>query len=312
MKKILFLLCILPLFVLSQSESQQKQTYRSGPSGGGSYSPKSSYPRSSYSPRSYTQPSRVTQPASEYSESGSKYNYRNQRNYRQSAPNSSGYNPGPRWNRRLPYSIYPYYDDWYFHSPWANRYSFWRPYYWYDPYGYRQFGRVYYYDDDLKIQPDTVRIQRPNVSVGVQYSTNEIGAFLVLGNKVYFIAEYQKSFQRDKSVYYEDITTDKVIPWRDKKLGDIKRFGTFYLGLGKRIGRLGVHGQLGFCQEEYRYQYFDELYILSNNGNYSFPNYKDNFVSAKFGALYDFNLVTAKADYDPIKKSYTLGLGVNF
>ena len=77
-------------------------------------------------------------------------------------------------------------------------------------------------------------------------------------------------YQKDKSTYYPEITRDVALPWKDVRLNDITKGGTLFVGLGQKFGRTGIFGALGIVTERIRYQYFDETYILANNGNYSF------------------------------------------
>jgi hypothetical protein len=47
-------------------------------------------------------------------------------------------------------------------------------------------------------------------------------------------------------------------------------------------------------------------------GYITFPKYRDRFTTVKVGALHDFKNLTIKYDYDPIIRSSTFGLGLNF
>lgn len=189
-------------------------------------------------------------------------------------------------------------------------YNFWTPGFYYDPWGYRNPTRIYHYGDNRR---DTVRGKATRLSFGVQLSTGgHGGAFLTLGNRGYFIAEYNQIFQRDEALFYPDLTMDKVLPWNDQKLEDIQKGNIVYLGFGKKISRTGLHAALGFGRSEKRYQFFDELYILSNNGKYSIRAFEENFFTVKVGAIHDFGRGTLKVDYDPIRKLAFLGAGVNF
>jgi len=196
----------------------------------------------------------------------------------------------------------------YYSSP-NNRPGYWDPWFWNDPWGYRNPGRIYIYDDGRR---DTVRGKATRISFGLQTSSNRsVGGFITIGNRGYFIAEYQKTFQRDYSTYYPDLTMDVVLPWKDKKLEDIVSESVLYLGAGKRIKRTGLHLSLGFGNETRRYQFEDEMYVLSNNGKYSIPNYNRNFMSVKAGFIHDLKRISIKGDFDPIRKNAIFGLGLN-
>lgn len=291
MKKLLFLLLLIPILTYSQ-ERQQKQAVRQG-----SVTPAPA-PRIQSTPRS----------GPDYSEYQQKQGVRQQ----------SEYKPGRNYPISTPGYYHPY-NNWAWGNNWRYRrfghptfweYDYWVPHYWYDPWGYRQPARIYYYDEKRKT--DTIRGTKPVISVGVQGNRNELGGFFTVGKKTYMILEYQRTFKRNESTYYPDLTTDVVLPWNDKRLPDIVRSGAFYIGGGRRINRTGVHVLLGVVSEKVRSQYFDELFILANNGKYSIPKYKDSYITLKGGVMHDFKFASIKADYEPARNRITLGVGVNF
>lgn len=279
MKKLFTFFLLVPFLSFSQSERSQKIETRST----GTY-------RSQPSTPSYTTPRSSEYSQKQFERSDNRYQPRPSRNN----INRPGIFYGNRW------------DLW--GAPMFG-YNYWYPGYWYDPFGYRQPARIYYYDNG---RVDTIRGKATRISFGIQYSTNKsIGGFVTIGNKGYFIADYSTFFQKDESSYYPDLTKDKVIPWGDQKLEDLYSGGTLYLGAGKRFARTGFHVMLGFGRETKRYQFFDELFILSNNGKYSIANYTDNFTTIKFGVIHDFKRASIKIDLDPIRKNTSFGLGIN-
>lgn len=207
-------------------------------------------------------------------------------------------------------------------NPWIHRnrnlgwwwsyqpnYLYYNDWYWYDN-GYRQPARIYVYPEG---RTDTVRVVRPIFRIGIQYKTdNQIGGWITIGNKIYFIGEFNTSFDKDESIFYDNIFMEDVIGWNDERLPDIQKNQSFYFGIGSKIKRFGVHFLIGFNKEIYNYQFFDELYILSNNGKYSFNNYKENNPSLKIGGLYDYKNISLKTDYDFLLNNLTIGMGFNF
>lgn len=288
MKYIIFLLGLIPAMLFAQ-ERQQKLNFRN-------YGSAPSRSFSSPAP-SYQQPERRSY------EQYQKENYRREREeYRFHGGGTNNY-----------YYYDPYWDlgwnRWYGWGAPRWGWNYWQPYWYYDSWGYRQPARVYVYKDG---RADTIKGQKIRVSLGLQANKSELGGFITIGNKTFFVAEYQGSYQSDKSLYYLDLTAYDVIPWQDKRLADIKKSNSVYLGVGQKFGRTGVFGALGIINEKIRYQYFDELFILSNNGRYSFSNYTDNYYSLKLGVLHDLKRSTLKFDYDIVKNAATFGLGVNF
>lgn len=309
MKSLFFALLLLPTLVIGQ-ERQQKESIRRGviPSPAPSMQNRSPQGPIPEMPRSESDQKR-------YYRGDNAPNYGGSPNYR----GGGNYYNNPR--NRVPYYQPYYYDpfwDWNFGGWGWNRwnrwgapnfYNYWNPYYYYDDFGYRQPARIYVRDGGIV---DTVKGVLPRISIGVQANQLEGGAFFTIGRKTYFLLEYQHTYRRDKSKYYEDLTRDVVIPWNDKRLDDITKGGTFFVGLGQRFKRTGVHAALGYVKERVRYQYFDELFILSNNGNYSFPSYNDTYLTMKLGVMHDVKSLTVKADYELSRRLFTVGLGVNF
>jgi hypothetical protein len=190
----------------------------------------------------------------------------------------------------------------YYNYPWSR-------YFWYDDWGFRNYSRIYIVENG---KPDTVHMKPLHGSVGLQFSKGELGGFLSLGKKIYFLAEYQSTYQRDISTFYPDLTRERALAWGDKRLEDVVKNQIFYVGLGKRYGRTGVHLSLGFGKERQRYQFEDEYFLLSNNGRYSIRNYEDNFVSYKMGVLHNYKKITLKADVDFYRPKAMVGVGLNF
>lgn len=294
MKRLVLSLLLLPVFLLGQ-EREQKERIRQGMVPAPIPSPQ----------RSQTPPARE-QGSSEYDQ---------KRYYRGS--NKPVPNQPPTYQPPRRYYYDPYWD-WNFGGWGWNRwnrwgapgwYDNWIPYSYYDNWGYRQPARIYVQENG---KVDTVKGVSPKISVGLQINQLEAGGFFTIGRKTYFLAEYQHTYKTDKSKYYPDLTRDVVLPWNDKQLSNITKGGTFFLGVGQRFKRTGVHAALGFVKERVRYQYYDELFVLSNNGNYSFPSYTDDYLSMKIGVLHDVKAATIKADYELTRNLFTIGVGVNF
>jgi hypothetical protein len=179
--------------------------------------------------------------------------------------------------------------------------NFWNPGFYLNDWGYRQPARVYVYDNG---KMDTIKGKRPIISFGIQKTGgNQIGGFFTMGNKAYFIAEYNSTFERDNSTFfpYGNITQVDF-----PMVSDLVEQRSFYFGIGKRIKRTGVHFMIGTVSEDVKWRGRDDL------GYITFPKYLDRFTTIKVGALHDFKNLTIKFDYDPVINNKTFGLGVNF
>jgi hypothetical protein len=177
----------------------------------------------------------------------------------------------------------------------------WSPMWYQNDWGYRQPARVYMYDNGKR---DTIRGKKPIISFGIQTTTDkQIGGFFTIGNKAYFIAEYNSTFERDNSTFfpYGNITQVDF-----PMVSDFVERRSFYVGVGKRIKRTGVHMMIGSVTEDVKWRGKDDF------GYITFPKYIDRFTTVKVGALHDYKNFTIKLDYDPVINNGTIGLGVNF
>lgn len=183
----------------------------------------------------------------------------------------------------------------------AFGWSFWNPYWYVNDWGYRQPGRIYVYENGKR---DTIRGKKPIFNFGIQKSTDkQIGGFFSVGNKAYFITEFNSTYEKDNSLFFPYGTIDKV----DFPLvNDYVRIQTLYAGAGKRFKRTGVHLMIGTVDERARYRGKDKL------GFITFPKYHITNITAKVGIMHDLKNSTIKLDHDPFTKTTTVGLGLNF
>lgn len=203
-----------------------------------------------------------------------------------------------RWNRwGAPYYGYSYFDNWYYQ----------------DFYGRRVPARTYYFSDGRK---DTIFGKPTKIRFGINYNTNnEIGGWTTIGSKNFFILDFTTKIKNDKSTFYNDPrvnfpTSSQV--WQDKRLSDIESGYSIYAGFGTRLKNTSGFLALGWAEDESNFQFFDETYILSDNGKYSFKDFSKDFLTMKIGIIQDFNKLSIKGDFDPVRTTFTFGLGLNF
>jgi hypothetical protein len=179
--------------------------------------------------------------------------------------------------------------------------NYWSPMSYWNDWGYRQPARIYVYDNGKR---DTIRGKKPIITFGIQTSTDkQIGGFFTIGNKGYFITEFNSSFERDNSTFFPYGSITQVdFPM----VNDLVKKNSFYIGAGKRIKRTGIHLMIGTISEDVKWRGKDDI------GYITFPKYKDRFTTVKVGALHDYKNFTIKMDYDPVINNGTFGLGVNF
>ena len=110
--------------------------------------------------------------------------------------------------------------------------NYYSPSWYWNDWGYKQPARIYVYDNGNKV---TVKGKKPIVSFGIQKTTDrQIGGFFTIGNKGYFITEYNSSFERDNSTFFQYGNITQVdFPM----VNDLVQKNSFYIGAGKRIKR---------------------------------------------------------------------------
>lgn len=212
-------------------------------------------------------------------------------------------NSRPNYNilNRNPWVYGPYFDRWNMWGAPTFGWNYWTPSWYWNDWGYRQPSRIYVYENG-KI--DTVRGKKPIINFGIQKSTNdEIGGFLTIGNKSYFIIEYNTTFERDNSTYFP---YGNIINVDFPLVDDLVKRKSFYVGVGKRVKRTGIHMMIGTVNENVLWRGKDDI------GYITFPKYVDRFTTIKMGLLHDYKNITIKFDYDPVVKSATFGAGINF
>ena len=219
--------------------------------------------------------------------------------WRNNSPQQSQIQPDRRgrvfvqnWNRQNQFGYY--WGNWGWYQP--------MPYIWYDDFGWRQRSVIHVYENGRK---DTIRKERVYNAFGFGHTTNKQSAVwgMVGGKKGYFIMDYVMTYEIDKNQYYPYGQINNVDFPLSKT--DWKKESTFYVGGGKRIGKLGVHGMIGFGNEVIRWQGKDDL------GGISFPKSNSSFTTFKIGLIRDFKFFTLKLDNDPIRGYTQIAIGLN-
>ena len=190
-----------------------------------------------------------------------------------------------------PYSMY--YGNYGWYQPY--------PYIWYDDFGLRQRSVIHIYESGKR---DTIRRQPVYTALGLGYTNNKQLAFWgMIGNKKsYFILDYATTYAEDENQYFKYGTLATADFPISKE--NFKKESTVYLGMGKRINKLGIHGMIGFGNELIRYQGRDAI------GGISFPKSNSSFTTFKIGVTRDFKLFTLKLDTDPIRGYTQVGIGL--
>jgi len=185
-----------------------------------------------------------------------------------------------------------------------------RPAIYYNRHGIYQPNRIYRLSDG---QPHIIRETPYTYRFGLSYGyPSNFGGWLTVGKKYYLISEYTGIVTNDESTFMYNVTYSDVLRWGDERLDDITYGGAIYAGPGITFSNLSGYFMAGYAWETRNLQFYDELYILSNNGRYSIRDYDKNFITGKLGIIYDYKYLTVKTDYDFIRNIINLGCGVTF
>jgi hypothetical protein len=222
------------------------------------------------------------------------------RNAPQPQPPTRNYNFGttPNYNNgpRNPYKYYtPYYRygtyGWYYPSN----------YYWYDPYGFRNRGQVYIYENG---KSDTIRTTPTRFTIGIQKLNDMLGVWATIGNDGFLILDYVTTYEQDNSEFFP---YGKITQVDFPMVSDYVQRNIFYIGAGKTLDhKWKLSASIGFGHELVRYRGKDAI------GYITFPKYSGNFTTVKLGLIRHYNKVSGKLDYDLNRKYLSLGLGLNF
>jgi hypothetical protein len=196
------------------------------------------------------------------------------------------------WNRNNQFGYY--WGTWGWYQPF--------PYMWYDDFGWRQRSVIHIYENGKR---DTIRKERVHTAFGFGYTNNKQATYwgMVGGKKGYFIMDYVMTYAKDHNQYYPYGQINNVDFPLSKE--DWKKESTFYIGAGKKIDNIGIHGMIGFGSEVIRWQGKDDL------GGISFPKSNSTFTTFKIGIIKDFKFFTLKLDNDPIRGYTQIGIGLN-
>jgi hypothetical protein len=184
-----------------------------------------------------------------------------------------------------------------------NNYGWYYPsyYYWYDPYGFRNRGQVYIYENGTS---DTIRTTPTRFSIGIQKSGKMLGAWSTIGNDGFLILDYVTTYEQDNSEFFP---YGRITQVDFPMVSDYVQRNIFYIGAGKTLDhKWKLSASIGFGNEVVRYRGKDAI------GYITFPKYSGNFTTVKLGLIRQYKKVSTKFDYDLSRKYLSIGLGLNF
>lgn len=242
---------------------------------------------------------------SEKNEKIQKRNDRYSNTYRYSRPNNN-------WNnyRYVP-PVRHYWNSPYIYSPWRNDI-------WYPP--QPQINNYYYNNSTPQLSPNySIPIERYNPvqnTLGMSFSFARehemgLGVYYSVGRENVFIMGYK--FPVSSFDYYGNISLYDVIRWNDRYVKTNKTFSELTIGYGKKINHLTPYISAGFVTEKEFPQYFDELYILGNNGYYNILGDSRTTPQISVGTLLNWEVLNGNISVSILSvQNLTIGFGFNF
>lgn len=154
-----------------------------------------------------------------------------------------------------------------------------------------------------------------NISFGLNLpilsTQNKVGfgVYMTFGEDLIFITGLDM-LELNKHMYYSNISYRDVLSWGDIYMGEERQSYLINLGLGKRINNIVPYICLSIQTQTNYSIYFDNSYILSNNGYYTIYNGKEIKFGPSFGALYDIKKLQLNLLFVPQRDIISIGAGV--
>lgn len=244
--------------------------------------------------------------SSEKNEKIQKRNDKYSNTYRYSRPNNN-------WNtyRYVP-PVRHYWNSPYIYSPWRNDV-------WISP--QPQINNYYYNNPIPSVSPNysspigtTLNPIQNTIGMSFSFAREHemgMGAYYSVGRENVFVASYK--FPVTNIDYYGNISIYDVMRWNDRYIKTDKTFSEFTVGYGKKINYITPYVMVGFVVEKEFPRYFDELYILGNNGYYNILG--DSRMGPQFsvGTLLNWDFFNGNLSVSLLTTpNFSVGFGFNF
>jgi hypothetical protein len=190
-----------------------------------------------------------------------------------------------------------------------NYYSPWNPYV-----PYRRRNVSGYYGDDYYSGNGTPFNLKGRLGFTVSPSKlPSVGLYGTLGGDTFIYLSYEGSSQSEYE-HYDNISFEEVMSWEDEQIDTFEEYRSFSIGVGGVfMGNLSQFAGVNLSTLKTDLVFYDELLILSSNGEYSITDKLENDFSLMYGLLYDYNKVTfGSSVYFLGDTRFNLSVGVNF
>ena len=200
------------------------------------------------------------------------------------------------------------------------------PYNPYNPYNNRGFRNGYYennYNSNIgnnnffsKKRSDNSTPRNSNIRLGFIGGLSDptsLGLFTTIGNKMFLYLSYEGS---PSSTYehYDNISFEEVMNWGDEQRDTFETYTSFSVGFGGEVtDKLSQFAGININTINKDLVFYDELLILSNNGEYSINDTEKTNFSLVYGLIFDMNkLSVGPSIYFLNRTRFNINLGFNF
>ena len=190
-----------------------------------------------------------------------------------------------------------------------NYYSPWNPYV-----PYRRRNVSGYYGNDYYSGNATPFNLKGRLGFTVSPNTpSSVGLYGTLGGETFVYLSYEGSSESEYE-HYDNISFEEVLSWEDEQIDTFEQYRSFSIGVGGVfVGNLSQFAGVNLSTLKTDLVFYDELLILSSNGEYSITDKLENDFNLMYGLLYDYNKVTfGSSVYFLGDTRFNLSVGVNF
>ena len=149
--------------------------------------------------------------------------------------------------------------------------------------------------------------------IGGLSDPTSLGLFTTIGNKMFLYLSYEGS---PSSTYehYDNISFEEVMNWGDEQRDTFETYTSFSVGFGGEVtDKLSQFAGININTINKDLVFYDELLILSNNGEYSINDTEKTNFSLVYGLIFDMNkLSVGPSIYFLNRTRFNINLGFNF
>lgn len=168
----------------------------------------------------------------------------------------------------------------------------------YNPYIYSGYRGNTYYSGNRQLNDNRLEASIGFISsLGIEEETPSLGLYFTLGGRRFLYFSFE-STKENPYEHYDNITYQDVVSWNDERLGEFTQYTSFNVGIGTEVFNSVSHfGAINFYTKDIDSIYFDEFYILSNDGKYSINHDDKNSFNLVYGFLIDIRRINLGSSF---------------